>query len=713
MARVPQYGDTQRLQALPNVRQNIATPAAAFGDGGAFAQDISRGLGNIAEVAAQERALADETRVDEQLNKWKEYQLDLTFNPESGYTTQKGSQAMYRPSGKPLADEYFENADKYASDLENNLGNDRQKMLFRQKVNGALTGFKGDLMRYEGQEYRSYQLSVQEGKIATEARTVASYYNNPEKVDASLAEIRKSVFMQGKLEGKSAEEINARTTAMVSAAHLGALDQALGNGSPLYADQYLKTYKEQMTPEDLLKARAKIGEQVETVVATKTADLVFGKVVAAENPTDMDRVINITMQTESGGRRYGPAGQILTSKAGAKGEMQVMDGTNADPGFGVTPARDDSPDERARVGRDYMGAMVKKYEGDLGRAWAAYNAGPGAVDKAVEEARAAGTPGAWLSKLPQETQDYVRKNAAAYGSGGGKPKAPTVDELKAELRQRPEFAERPEALRKAEDELDRRFTDYQKGVKARQDQAYDEAIRMIDQGGSFEMLPPQLKQSLDAGKFTTLREYEKKVRAGAPVETDLNTYQLLAQNPRRVRDMSDAEFNALKTQLSASDFKKFTDMRADKVSAKDNPQGIDFEAVNQVLTPRLRAMGIPQSGANPAENQRAGAIRQHITDVVLQRQRQLGRKLTDAEIIQTVDERFLATRSFTSSAFAQLFGDAPVRKGNVLRTKVSDIPSDLRKNIEADLKAQGIDDPTDQDMLTAFFALDSQYPQRE
>ena len=45
-----------------------------------------------------------------------------------------------------------------------------------------------------------------------------------------------------------------------------------------------------------------------------------------------------------------------------------------------------------------------------------------------------------------------------------------------------------------------------------------------------------------------------------------------------------------------------------------------------------RGLGLPQSGGSPTEQQRAGAIRQHLTDVVLQRQTQLGRKLTDAEV---------------------------------------------------------------------------------
>lgn len=711
--RVPQYEQQQQLRALPNVRQQIDTPRGAFGDGGRLAGGLANSLGNVAVAMQREQDLADQTRVDEALNKWKEYQLELTFNPERGYTTQKGAQAMYRPSGKPLTDEYYENANTYSADLENTLGNDRQKALFRQRVNQELTGFKGDLMRYEGEEFRNYQVSVQDGKVATEARTISSYYNNPDKINESVDAIRRSIYTAGQLQGMSAEEINARTTAMVSKAHIGALEQAMGQGDIMYADQYLKTYKDQMTPEDLLRARGKIGEQVETVVATQVAGRVFSAVETAANPSDMERVIAITMNAESGGKRYGADGQLLTSPKGAKGEMQVMDGTNRDPGFGVRPARDDSPDERARVGREYLGAMITKYNGDLSRAWAAYNAGPGKVDEALAAAAKEGNPGAWLSKLPKETQNYVRKNSAAFASGGGRAMAPTIDQLKSELRQRPEFAERPEALRKAEDELDRRYADYQKGVKQRQESSLAEAFKYVEGGGSFDTLPANIKNGLDPTKFGSVREYEKKVRGG-DVQTNLAVYQLLSADPKRVREMSEDQFYALRNDLSPSDFKKFADMRNDKASAKDNPEGLSFEAINQVLTPRLRALGLPQTGSTPADQQRAGAIRQHIADVVLQQQQALGRKLTDAELVKVIDDRFLATRAFkTPGWFGTSFREGDVRKQNVLRTKVGDIPSDLRRQIEADFKDQGIDKPTDQDILGAFLALDYSMQQRE
>ncbi|MDB5453250.1 MAG: hypothetical protein JWO33_1828, partial [Caulobacteraceae bacterium] len=121
------------------------------------------------------------------------------------------------------------------------------------------------------------------------------------------------------------------------------------------------------------------------------------------------KLIDVVQGMESGGKRNGPDGTILTSPKGAKGEMQVMDGTNTDPGFGVTPAKDNSPAERARVGVDYLAAMVKRY-GSEDKAMAAYNAGPGAVDAAV---KAHGED--WLTHLPAETQSYVTRGMQKLG----------------------------------------------------------------------------------------------------------------------------------------------------------------------------------------------------------------------------------------------------------------------------------------------------------
>jgi hypothetical protein len=100
---------------------------------------------------------------------------------------------------------------------------------------------------------------------------------------------------------------------------------------------------------------------------------------------------------ESRGKHFDEKGKILTSKKGAEGIMQVMPKTQIDPGYGVTPARDKSPEELKRVGREYGLAMLNEFK-DPQVAAMAYNWGPGNVKK-------------WLASdktlpIPKETLKY-------------------------------------------------------------------------------------------------------------------------------------------------------------------------------------------------------------------------------------------------------------------------------------------------------------------
>ena len=114
------------------------------------------------------------------------------------------------------------------------------------------------------------------------------------------------------------------------------------------------------------------------------------------------------MQKESAGKRYDKNGNLLTSSKGALGEMQVMPATARDPGFGIKPAKDvNDPNELGRVGNQYVGALLNKYQ-DPRLTMIAYNMGPARTDKWL-------AAGADMSKLPKETQQYIRGVNLAQG----------------------------------------------------------------------------------------------------------------------------------------------------------------------------------------------------------------------------------------------------------------------------------------------------------
>lgn len=710
MARVPVVDGPQvRTQALPGARVQVATPDDAFGAVQARELgQLSQGLGQVASAFERAQQEANQSRVDDALNQLREAELDLTYSEQNGYTRLKGVQALQRPDNKPLSDEYYERLNARTSELAQGLGNEAQRQLFQQRAAERLARFRGNLMNYEGQENTNYQLSVASGTIATASREMAAFYNDPARIDQSVMSIRAAAAKDGRLRGLSAVQIEDRTTKLVSAAHLGAIEQALATNNPLYAEQYLRTYKSQMDPADLLKARASVDELASVYIGNAKANQAFTVYTQADNPTDMDRVTAITMQTESGGQRFGADGQLLTSPAGAKGEMQVMDGTNLDPGYGVRPAADDSPEERARVGRDYLHAMVREYDGNLAHAWAAYNAGPGAVNQALKEAADEGNPAGWLDKLPTETQNYVAKNLQAYAKGEGRPATPSLEELHARLDADPDLRTRPKALQKAREELNRRYALYTKGQAETRSNAFAEGMRHIENGGRYDTIPREIRDQVDPSKWDDLRKYEETVRGNGRQHSDLATYQLLASDPERVRNMSESEFYAQRQYLSESDFKKFSDMRGRTPTGEKAPGTLDQAMVNSVVDSRLQSMGLDPKAKSGTALARVGAIRKTINDEVLLRQQAEGRAFNDAEITKVVDELFLKTRSFKNESWLSRFmGNADeVRKATLFGATVGDIPKELRAAIEADFRAQGIDEPTDQQMLEAFFMGD-------
>jgi hypothetical protein len=131
---------------------------------------------------------------------------------------------------------------------------------------------------------------------------------------------------------------------------------------------------------------------------------------------------NNMLQQESGNQQFKPDGTPIVSKKGAIGAAQIMPGTGP---LAAKLAGEPWDPNRLKYDEDYnrkLGhalymALVAQY-GDVSKAAAAYNAGPGNVDRALNLAQVSGKT--WLSHLPKETQNYVPNVVRAGFASGGK-----------------------------------------------------------------------------------------------------------------------------------------------------------------------------------------------------------------------------------------------------------------------------------------------------
>lgn len=133
------------------------------------------------------------------------------------------------------------------------------------------------------------------------------------------------------------------------------------------------------------------GAAVKAILLAPTAYMEHVRTAADKYSLSVE-LLHAVMAVESGFR------PTAVSRKGAIGLMQLMPGTARD-----MYVRDVwSPEENIEGGARYLRILANRYQGDLMKTLAAYNAGPDAVD------RAGGIP------RYQETQEYVRKVLEIY-----------------------------------------------------------------------------------------------------------------------------------------------------------------------------------------------------------------------------------------------------------------------------------------------------------
>lgn len=658
-------------------------------------------------IVSDIQMMANQVRVDAARNKLIEFNQTQTFDPENGFLSKRGSAALDADQlGRSLPQRYGEELQTKISELSASLGNDVQRRLFAQQAADLSAQFHGQVESHVLKEYRSYFDQTQVGTMKLAADSAKLHWSDTATIDAQIKSAQAAVWKMGQNNGEPGTLTEAKIRETTSAIHSGVIDAALQADNPTYAFEYIERNKAQMTADDLLRVRAVVNKDAHQRYADGIATNAVAAVRAKAFPSDLGRMVDITISSESGGNPNAE-GPYIPGQGTAKGRMQVMDATAKNPGFGVKPAADDTPAERERVGRELLAALVKNYSGDPAKAWAAYNWGSGNLDKALKEHGAD-----WLAYAPKETQNYVAKNTAALGNGAG-TKKPTLLEVHDQVRAQVEakFGATPPAgvLKLALASATQQFEDLSKAIKADEDQRVTTAMQALMQnGGRFSALPYAVRSTIPADKIDNLLSFAQKVAKGDDI-TNPAVYQRLS-DPQLLRRLSDDEFFHLRSELSESDFKHFSAQRAAAMDKSTNKtEEVNLSAMNSTLRDRFQSLGIdptPKDGTDEAA--RVGAIKKFVTDTMLAQQKITGKQMTDAEVEKHIDGLFAKSVGFRTQFLGVDTGRTSQR---LLTVQASDIPDDTRDALIKDFKAAGVDKPTNGDLLGAYFRLKQLPPQ--
>ena len=647
MARVPTYDSPQVAPGGAVPQGRLAMPEMSDAPGQqlqALGGAMQKFGGSVGRIAAEMQAEADEVRVTDALNKVKEQALTLQHDRDVGYLSVKGRDAFERADGKSLESVYGEQLGNTISDLAGGLANDRQRAAFARAAGSIAVNFRGGVQEHERREYIGYQASVSEGVISTAQRDIALNWGNPDAVQAAIQRTQGEVYRQAKLMGKSAEWQEATSRKLTSDAHKLAAMSALEKGDVDFADAYLRKHSGGMEADDLFQVRKQVDEFASVRLGTAKADAIFAAGAegaqrasqAAAPGGSFDRMVEITLHSESRNRDYDKSGKVITSPAGARYAMQTMPKTAGDPGFGIKPAADDSPAEWNRVGREYLGKMLQRYGGDPAKAWAAYNWGPGAVDNAVK------TKGAdWLASAPKETQDYVAQNLRMLGGGGGASKPARFDTLAAlqALESDPALARNPKAMQAARQQLEHKARLYDARTKEQAEQVFSGVLQgLIQNGGDFNALPAGQKMALaqvDPAKYDDAMRFADGLSKGKQPQTDWALFYELSSDPATLRGVN---LMAVRDKLADTEFKQLMTMQ----QAAGKEQSLTaLQTPMALVTQFAREAGIKTNGADKKDAEKLGRITADVQANITAAEQAKGKKLTAEEMRAVVAQSFV------------------------------------------------------------------------
>ncbi|MNO59776.1 Soluble lytic murein transglycosylase precursor [compost metagenome] len=665
----------------PSVRTRAAsTPQVQVATEESIGADLARPVTQVAtQIWQKTQDDADTAALMEAESSLSQWQTNTLFNPDNGVYTRKGKNAI------DITNQTLPQFQQQVDTISNGLTNDRQRERFAQIAKSQGTRFNGELNRYEYGERQVFYKQAEDATLDAATQAAVANYQDPGQIAFYQNKGTRVIAMQGERNGE-APELTQQKALQYNSGINTAVIQRLMQQDPIAAQRYYAKSYDGMTAEDQGKVTKLLGDSVRQQFGSQIGEAAYNA-----GTVGINGITNLIVQAESSGD------PTAVSPKGAKGLMQLMPETAEEMAkeLGVPYSEERltaDPNYNMALGNAYLNKMLGKYGGNSTLAVAAYNAGPGSVDKWIKEN---GDPRTgevsnsdWINAIPfKETRDYTGKIVSQLAPSTASSKLAAATSAANNIKD-------PQTRKYALDRIDDLNKADQLVAKANYEQAADITL---EQG--YNAIPPQIMVTIGAEEKVKLQKLDEHRRKGTEPTTDEPKLREFLSMPgpqfaelSPVRDLrpflNDADYKTVKSSWDKAVQGDYGDQRATK-------------AENDQLTTVMQQAGIITGTSlkatdpkNLAKQSQFRAAYQGQKDAFFMSNGRLPTAKESADIANSlvIDVRLRGTGTFSEDT-TQLWQVAPEQMQDAyLRASdvgLKDIPAEDRAKIVRTLRSRG------------------------
>ena len=638
-------------------------------------------------VNAQMKMLAEmnELATDNALAQVKAFEQDLRVNPNNGYENLRGENALNRPNGQSLVDEYDGYLMEHANAVKDTLKNDVQKALFAQRFDGirqTLRNKTGEHLLTEGRKWKDTSLNTQ---IELAANSF-SLSTTDEERDAAIDRAISAARGLQDLYGWDSETMQKKVMDASDKAISQVIDDKIDKGDYAEARRLAIQYGAFAHGDTVVKARQKIEQAYQ--------DQIIEDATANFKPGDTIRIpVNInSAQAQTGnpvqdtvsriiGYESGNDPNIKNKKSTAEGLGQFIDSTwfymvrkyRPDIANGKTNAQLKALKRDPALSREMTtryveenAALLKKhgFPVNVRNLYVMHFLGSGEGPKLLRadpnqpvssfiSAQSINANKTVLSgKTAQQVLDWAaRAMKVGKDSGGGTSyvSIPTGDPVAMEkaIRQLPK---NQQASVRAN--INRQISAYNEADKQRKAENTNAIMGMLENGGSVNSIPKSVWSGLTTQEREKFRAYEAAVKNRNEKQLfEANTDNYLQMtNPDVLRKMTREQVAATAVVFgrpaTVTLLNKWDSIQK-QGEAEIKAQTVQNEYFQHILKENFN---IDLRGKHTEkEKQLAANIKFNFNQALANKQKEMGRKLTEDEQQQLM--RYWAGVTYTEKGW--------------------------------------------------------------